>query len=142
MSSPYDGIEMPKPPKGYRLAEWGEIADNADWWCMGGWVGWGSTNSHNCYELDYPEGSIFAIPKPRVSIPLVPVTNSFEDFKASVEAKYGHPHLRDGQIAYNELYTARVDIADWVWGYSGLDPFYYNSNLPAFWECVKERWDQ
>jgi hypothetical protein len=109
---------------------------------MGGWVGWGSTAYDNSYEPDYPEGSIFAVPKPRVSIPLVPVTDSFEDFKASVEAKYSHPHLRDGQIAYNTLRRGdRFWIAMELMG-SKIDPYYKDSNLPAFWECVKERWDQ
>lgn len=63
--------------------------------------------------------------------------NTFE-----VAAKYGHPYLRNGQIAYNELRSSeRGKIAMAVMG-SKIDPYYADSNLPAFWECVKEKWDQ
>jgi len=73
-TDPYDGIEMPKPPKGYRLAEWGESSTTSQWWCdtQSRWLEFG------CLWDEWytnPKQSIFAIPKPRVSIPLVPVTD-------------------------------------------------------------------
>lgn len=75
MSDQYAGIELPTPPKGYRLARWGEsYSGECLWWgyIAKTWMLWaGIRGGDNDYiSITDPEQSIFAIPKPRVRIPL------------------------------------------------------------------------
>jgi len=74
-TDPYAGLTMPTPPKGYRLARWGETYNGeCFWWGYNShcWHTWARlTGSSNDYQSKAePERSIFAIPKPRVRIPL------------------------------------------------------------------------
>ena len=45
--------------------------------------------------------------------------------------------LRQGQIAFNELYATEPDIANSIRG-SEFDPFYDDEKLEAFFERVAE----
>ena len=46
--------------------------------------------------------------------------------------------LRPGQVAFNALFTLRADWAEEIRG-SGLDPFYNDSRLPAFYRWVERK---
>lgn len=46
---------------------------------------------------------------------------------------------RLGQCAFNEMLNYRPDFAEQVRGDSGLDPFYRDQNLPAFFQAAVER---
>ena len=73
-ADPYAGLDLPKPPRGYRLAKWGETSNdkNAKWYLVGyGWVDW----ELEIIEPNYNPASgswfsIFAVPKPRIRIEL------------------------------------------------------------------------
>lgn len=54
----YHGIALPEPPAGYRLAKWGEVADQAMYWTDTKWSQWGHLAKH-AYSI--PVSSIFAI---------------------------------------------------------------------------------
>lgn len=49
--------------------------------------------------------------------------------------------LREGQVAWNELYDVRPDICRKIMqGSRGIDPFSDNSRIPAFLRFVEENW--
>jgi hypothetical protein len=75
-SDPYAGIDLPKPPRGYRLAKWGETTAVPVYWLYVRHqnVESGTWHSHSpldeeCYSK-YAWNSIFAVPKPRIRIEL------------------------------------------------------------------------
>lgn len=70
-ADPYAGIDLPKPPRGYRLAKWGETCESGALWLLPHshkWIKYGRTIKES-YGL--PDVSIFAVPKPRIRIELV-----------------------------------------------------------------------
>ena len=66
-ADPYAGIDLPKPPRGYRLAKWGEESRKAMWWFdrQGEWVIFGWLCSG---WFTNPAQSIFAVQKPRIRL--------------------------------------------------------------------------
>lgn len=50
--------------------------------------------------------------------------------------------LREGQVAWNELYSARPDLCRKImdsWN-KDIDPFNDDSRIPAFFKFVEENW--
>lgn len=78
-SDPYAGIDLPKPPRGYRLAKWGEVTTVSVKWLhvdarhkeveSGVWRSHSPLNE-KCYDSGLAWNSIFAVPKPRIRIEL------------------------------------------------------------------------
>lgn len=78
---------------------------------------------------------------------------NFSDFKErferacerekSVSALTDYPMMREGQIAWNELYDVRPDLCREIMGAkdtSLIDPFSDNSRIPAFLSFVESNW--
>ena len=82
-ADPYAGIDLPKPPRGYRLAKWGEVylgtknkwgtpnpvRHSLRWW-NGEWLRWRPHLERFDFRENEPVKSIFAVPKPRIRIEL------------------------------------------------------------------------
>ena len=70
-ADPYAGIDLPKPPRGYRLAKWGETYDGSCllWW-RNTWNRWSRLVKDHYVAKANPVNSIFAVPKPRIRIEL------------------------------------------------------------------------
>lgn len=74
---------------------------------------------------------------------------TFEEFVLEVDRTYraslaAGATVRLGQVAFNLLDNEKPDIANEVVSTTandGVDPYYNNKNLPAFYKFVEERWD-
>lgn len=65
---------------------------------------------------------------------------SFIGFQTLVSCKPPKPGIREGQHAFNLLVEKRADLANRLRGNAIADPFYDDSNLPAFWRAVERLW--
>jgi len=68
-SDPYAGIDLPKPPRGYRLAKWGE-ENRWSLWYDPTFLKWRDFFTLTSWWYKKPQSSIFAVPKPRIRIEL------------------------------------------------------------------------
>lgn len=65
---------------------------------------------------------------------------TYEEYvKESAGAFLANPSWRLGQTLFNVLYDVRPGLAGLVRG-TEFDPFYTDSNLPAFLTYIEERW--
>ena len=66
---------------------------------------------------------------------------TFEEFSDLVNLSPKPEHLRPGQYAWGMLHTHNLDLGIQIMQMRDVDPFYDDECLPAFWDWLKENWD-
>jgi hypothetical protein len=72
-----------------------------------------------------------------------PAAKDLGTFRAAYELEWlRHKEWREGQTAFNFLNAMRPELADQIRNDpTGIDPFYVDANLPAFFAWLEEHWE-